>query len=216
MIDVPNSSFPFDSLRIAKRPKGEHLYRVFSIQNRSPLTLFHFSQLVAWTAIEFDSRVVSYEVVNRWFDGKDSSLFIAFYVRLPEHDHFFYISNVEHPDTTKAFEKYSNGMNVSATALAKPVQADKSIEFWNRLKMLCVISQHQEKMTQGNLDKFLESSFSTDMTIGELVDLPKYTDGEAVAYAFELIRQGICAISNPASELINLSSTIRKNKPGRR
>lgn len=216
MTDVPNSNFPFERLRVAKRSKGEHLYRVFSMQNRAPLTLFHNSQLVAWTTFEFDSRIVSYEAVNHWFDGQESSLFIAFYVRFPEYDNFFYIPSVEHPDVTEEFEKYSSGVNVRATALARPVPVDKATEFWNRLKMLTVITQHQEKMTKGNLGKFFASSFTTDITVGELIDLPEYPDGEAIACAFELVRQGKFAISNSASELISLNSIISKNKPVRR
>ena len=214
MVDVPNSSFPYEGLRVAKRPKGEHLYRVFSMLNRAPLKFFYFSQLAAWTKFEFDLRIDSYEAVNRWFDGPESSLFIAFYVRFIERDHFFYIPDPKHLGATQAFEKYSRGANVVATPLTTPEPAHKSIEFWNRLKMLSLITQHREKMTKGNLDNFCKSIFFKNITIKDLVGLPEYSDGEAVAYAFELIRQGRCLMRGVASELISFNSIIKLNEFG--
>lgn len=214
MVDVPNSSFPYEGLRVAKRPKGEHLYRVFSMLNRAPLTFFYFSQLAAWTKFEFDLRIDSYEAVNRWFDGPESSLFIAFYVRFVERDHFFYIPDPKHLDATQAFEKYARGSNVVATPLTTPEPSHKSIEFWNRLKMLSLITQHRERMTKENLDNFCKSIFFKNITIKDLAGLPEYSDGEAVAYAFELIRQGRCSMCGVASELINLNSIIKLKEFG--
>lgn len=45
----------------APRPKGAHLFRVFSMKNHCALEMYYRTQLVEWTRFEFDSRLVSFE-----------------------------------------------------------------------------------------------------------------------------------------------------------
>lgn len=208
MPDELNSSFPFTGLRVAGRPKGAHLYRVFSMTNRAPMTLFYHGQLVAWTNLEFDRRVISYQAINRWYDGDDFSLFVAFYVRFMERDHFIYIPDERRPEAAQAFEKYAKGLNVVATPIAQLDKPQDEVEFWNKIKMMCVITRFRDKLTARNLTQFSRSLHVRELTIEELECSQEYPESEALAYAFEMVRIGSFSLSKMKDELLNGYSVI--------
>lgn len=216
MSDVPNSSFPYPALREAERPKGGHLYRVFSLTNHAPMKLFHREQLLAWTMLEFDPAVVSFDAINRWFDHEGGAIYIGYYVRYMEYDCFMYIPNSASMEALKSLEKYAKSFNVRLSPILSEKAPQNDTLFWNRMSMLSVLVSARDKLSSRNLTQFSRSIENCETTIGELEQMPNYVDQEALAYAFELVRKGHFAISGLKDELLQKSSVLRIAKSVKR
>lgn len=216
MSDVPISSFPYPALRGAERPKGGHLYRVFSITNNAPMKLFHREQLLAWTMLEFDPAVVSFEAINRWFDHDSGAIYIGYYVRYVAHDCFMYIPNPARIESLKALEKYAKSFNVRLSPIVSEKSPQNDTLFWNRMSMLSVLVSARDKLLSRNLKQFARSIEGCEVTVGDLDQDPNYVDQEALAYAFELVRKGYFTISGLNDELIQKSSVLRMAKSVKR
>lgn len=216
MSDVPNSSFPYPALREAERPKGSHLYRVFSLTNHAPMKLFHREQLLAWTMLEFDPAVVSFEAINRWFDHVSGAIYVGYYVRYMEYDCFMYIPNPTRIESLKSFEKYAKSFNVKISPMLSEKTPQNDTLFWNRMSMLSVLVSERDKLSSRNLSQFSRSIENYGVTIGELEQMPDYVGQEALAYAFELVRKGHFTISGLKDELLQKSSVLRIAKSVKR
>lgn len=216
MSDVPNSSFPYPALREAERPKGGHLYRVFSLTNHAPMKLFHREQLLAWTMLEFDPTVVSFEAINRWFDHVSGAIYIGYYVRYMEYDCFMYIPNPARVEALKSLEKYAKSFNVRLSPMLSEKIPQNDTLFWNRMSILSVLVSARDKLSSRNLAQFARSIENCEVAVGELEQMPNYVDQEALAYAFELVRKGHFSISGLNDELLQKSSVLRVAKSVKR
>ncbi|MFJ3483281.1 hypothetical protein ACIPL1_07825 [Pseudomonas sp. NPDC090202] len=209
MSNDPNASFPYAGLREAVRPKGGHLYRVFSLTNHAPMTLFYQEQLLAWSMLEFDPAVVSFEATNRWFDHDSGAIYIAYYVRYIDCDCFLYVPNPSRTMAMQALAKYAKSFSVRLSPLMPEKSPFNETLFWNRVNMLSVLVSVRDKLSSRNLKKFASSIRGSEVSVGELERMSAYSNQEAIAYAFELVRIGYFSISSLGDELLSSSSVLK-------
>jgi|SRR3989344_6039500 len=189
---VDNSGFlgeiPFESV---SRPKGAHLFRVYSMKNRRPFEFYYRTQLIEWARLEFDGHLINFAPVNNFFKTSDGRLFVAFKLEYLNYQTMVYIAESGREAVGEAFEKSCSAIGIACKRLGREVITDAKWEVWNRLKILALINRWKDEITEKNVKEFLFSLGScSSSALSNFDQLDGFGEGRGLAIALEMVRIG--------------------------
>jgi hypothetical protein len=191
------------------RPKGAHLFRVYSMKNRSPFEFFYRTQLVEWGRLEFDFNIVSFVPVNQIFQTIDGRLFIAFKLEYLNSETLVYIAEPGRDEVVQAFEKCCSALGVASKCLGREVVNDGRFEVWNRFKILSFITRWKDEITAENVRKFVFSlSHCSSCALSSFDQLDGFSDGRGLAFALEMVRIGKFQLPSLHERLIASNTVV--------
>lgn len=198
--------FPFE---ISSRPRGAHLFRVYSMANRCKFEFYYRVQLIEWTRLEFDPHVAEFCPVNQYFKSSEAKLFVAFRACYMTRDCFLYVAKPSCEATIKEFEAYCSVAGVACKQIGGELVDSVKFEVWNRLKILSMIARWREELTENNVRHFLLSLKGySSCAIGDIEKLEGYEGGRGVAYALELVRVGKFQLDEMQKRMISGKTII--------
>lgn len=187
-----NSGFldevPFHNI---SRPKGAHLFRVYSMKNRSSFEFFYRTQLIEWVRLEFECHLISFIPVNKVFKTADGRLFVAFKLVYLNSETLVYIAEAGADKVAQAFEQCCLAMGMASKRLGREVLNDGKFEVWNRIKILSFIERWKDEITAENVKKFIFSlGHCSSCALGSFDKFDGFSDGRGLAFALEMVRIG--------------------------
>lgn len=173
------------------RPKGAHLFRVFSMKNHCALEMHYRTQLVEWARFEFDSKLVNFVPLNKPFETDQGSLRISFKLEYLNEDVLAYVVGQGNEAVEDAFEKACSAIGIKTRRIGQdPVSASR-IEVWNRLKILTFITRWRHDITADSVKRFLfDLNCESQCLLRDFDQLIGFGDGKGVAFGLELVRAG--------------------------
>ncbi|WP_237882425.1 hypothetical protein [Pseudomonas sp. PGPR40] len=179
---------PFQNI---SRPKGAHLFRVYSMKNRSPFDFYYRTQVIEWARLEFDGHLLSFTPVNKVFKTTDGRLFVAFKLVYLNSETLVYIAESGLETVEKAFEQCCQAVGVASKRLGQEVINNAKFEVWNRFKILSFITRWKDEITAENVKRFVFSlSHCSSCALDSFDQLDGFSDGRGLAFALEMVRVG--------------------------
>lgn len=197
---------PFKNI---SRPKGAHLFRVYSMKNRSLFKFFYRTQLIEWVRLEFEAHLVSFIPVNKVFNAADGRLFVAFKLVYLNSETLVYIAESGKDEVVQAFEQCCSAVGVASKRLGWEVVNDGKFEVWNRFKILSFITRWKDEITAENVKKFVFGlSHCSSYALSSFDQLDGFGDGRGVAFALEMVRIGKFQMPSLHERLITSSTLV--------
>ncbi|MBC8982340.1 hypothetical protein IAI52_19005 [Pseudomonas lurida] len=185
------------------RPKGTHLFRVYSMKNRERFEFFYRTQLVEWVRLEFDAGLLSFEPVNKVFKTTEGRLFVAFKLGYLNSETFVYFAEAGTDKVVQAFEQYCSALGMDSKLLGREIISKEKFEVWNRFKILSFIVRWKDEITAANLKLFVFNlSHCTSCSLSNFDRLDGFGDGRGLAFALELVRIGRFQLPSLREQLI--------------
>jgi hypothetical protein len=175
----------------ASRPRGAHLFRVYSLKNRRSFKFFYRTQLVEWARLEFEPGLLSFVPENSVFKTDGGKLFIAFKLSYANSETLVYIADPRADAVSDALIKYCTVMGLGSRGIGQEVISEAKFEIWNRLKILSLIGRWREDLTAENLKKFLLClKGCASCSLGSFEQMDGFNNGRGLAFALEMVRVG--------------------------
>ncbi|MFK3797081.1 hypothetical protein [Pseudomonas sp. NPDC088444] len=195
--------------RRSPRPKGAHLFRVFSMKNHCALEMHYKTQLVEWARFEFDSRLLSFEPLNKPFKTDGGSLRISFKLEYLNEDVLAYVAGPGNEAVEDAFEKACAAIGIKTRRIGQdPVSASR-IEVWNRLKTLALITRWRHDITADSVKRFIfDLNCESQCLLGDFDQLVGFEDGKGVAFGLEMVRAGRFCLPSLREKALSHKSVI--------
>lgn len=185
------------------RPKGTHLFRVYSMKNRERFEFFYRTQLIEWVRLEFDAGLLSFVPVNKFFKTTEGRLFVAFKLGYLNSETFVYVAESGMDSVVQAFEQYCSALGVDSKRLGREVISKDKFEVWNRFKILSFIIRWRDEITAVNIKHFVfNCSHCASCALSDFDRLDGFGDGRGLAFALELVRIGRFQLPSLREQLI--------------
>ncbi|MBY8972728.1 hypothetical protein J1G33_20235 [Pseudomonas sp. P867] len=198
-----------DPFKNVSRPKGGHLFRVYSIMNRCPMEFFYRTQLIEWGWLEFDSSLLSFIPVNKVFKTTDGALFVAFKLVYLNSEVLVYVAELGVEKVEQAFEQCCAAIGMSSRHIGTGVSGDKRFEVWNRFKILAFISRWRDDITAKNVKEFILALRNcSSCALSSFESIEGFSDGRGFAFALEMVRIGRFNIPSMHDRLINRKAVV--------
>lgn len=197
---------PFQNV---SRPRGAHLFRVYSMKNRSPFEFYYRTQLIAWTRLEFESNLISFIPVNKVFKTTDGRLFVAFKLVYLNSETLVYIAESGQEAVEQAFEKCCLAVGITSKRLGREVIKDAKFEVWNRFKILSFITRWKDEITAENVKRFIFSlGHCSSCALNSFDQLDGFAEGRGLAFALEMVRIGKFQLPSLHERMIASSTVV--------
>jgi hypothetical protein len=201
--------------RNISRPKGVHLFRVYSMKNRTPLEFFYRTQLIEWARLEFESDLASFIPINKFFKTTDGCLFVAFKLVYLNSETLVYIADTGKDEVAHAFEQCCSAMGLTSKRLGQEVVNDGKYEVWNRFKIMSFITRWKDEITAENVKRFVFGvSHCCTCTLSSFDQLEGFSDGRGLAFALEMVRVGKFQLPSLHERLINSNTLVVTSSKG--
>lgn len=197
---------PFKNI---SRPKGAHLFRVYSMKNRSPFEFFYRTQLIGWVRLEFELHLISFIPLNKVFETTDGRLFVAFKLVYLNSETLVYVAESGKDKVVQAFEQCCSAIGMASKRLGREVVNDGRFEVWNRLKILSFIARWKDEITAENVKRFVFGlSHCSSCALSSFDQLDGFSDGRGLAFALEMVRIGKFQLPSLHERLITSSTVV--------
>jgi hypothetical protein len=197
---------PFKNI---SRPKGAHLFRVYSMKNRSPFEFFYRTQLIEWARLEFELHLISFIPLNKIFETTDGRLFVAFKLEYLSSETLVYIAESGRDEVVQAFEQYCSVLGMTSKRLGREVVNDGRFEVWNRFKILSFITRWKDEITAENVKKFVFGlCHYSSCALSSFDQFDGFSDGRGLAFALEMVRIGKFKIPSLHERLITSNTVV--------
>lgn len=191
------------------RPKGAHMFRVYSMKNRSPFEFYYRAQLIEWARLEFEGHLISFAPVNKVFKIPEGSLFVAFKLEYLNSEVLAYIAESGREAVEEAFAKCCSAMGVTSKRLGQEVIRDAKLEVWNRLKILSLITRWKHEITAVSIMEFIFSlNNCSSCALNAFDEFDGFNDGRGQAFALEMVRIGKFQLPSLQDRLIAGSTVV--------
>ncbi|MBV4482621.1 hypothetical protein [Pseudomonas khavaziana] len=191
------------------RPKGAHLFRVYSMKNRERFEFYYRTQLIEWVRLEFDAGLIRFVPVNKVFKTAEGRLFVAFKLVYLNSETLVYFAEPGTDRVVQAFEEYCSALGMLSKILGREIINDERFEVWNRFKILSFIVRWKDEITDANLKLFVFSlSHSASCALSNFDRLDGFGDGRGLAFALELVRIGKFNLPSLREQLIGGSTIV--------
>lgn len=173
------------------RPKGTHLFRVFSMKNHCPLEMHYRTQLIEWARYEFDSKLVSFVPLNKPFKTDEGSLRISFRLQYLNEDVLAYVVRHGNEAVEESFEKACAAIGIKTRRIGQEAVTTSRIEVWNRLKILAFITRWRHEITADSVKRFIfDLNCESQCLLSDFDQVVGFGDGKGLAFGLEMIRAG--------------------------
>ncbi|AMN80526.1 hypothetical protein [Pseudomonas azotoformans] len=191
------------------RPKGAHLFRVFSMKNHCALEMHYRTQLIEWARFEFDSQLVSFVPLNKQFKTDEGSLRISFKLEYLNEDVLAYVAGQGNEPVEEAFEEACAVIGIKTRRMGQDAVSVSRIEVWNRLKILAFITRWRHEITADSVKRFLfDLSCESQCLLSDFDQIVGFSDGKGMAFGLEMVRAGRFYLPSLCEKALSHNSVI--------